>query len=1272
MITNVLDSAGGRYAFKYDSRQLLTNVSFGQWQVNFGYDSTNRLVSKTLTNTSGLYTNVNATWQFQYGTNGLLARIIDPRGNTNVTVQYDQYGRQTNQVDALGRATATRYGVPGNRQIAHVDPAGNSWVETYDRKGHILSQQDPLTNTTRYTYDEHGNRTSITEPLGWTTSFGYDDRANVVAKTNALGEVTRWSFHPFFNKATKQVTPQPPDANGWTTWTNFYAYDSSGNLTNHSDALGSLVSYTYATNGLVLSSTDANGHTTRFAHDTNGFLTACTDAAINTTTYVNNDVDWKLRETNPLGETKSYTYDFNGNLVRTRDAIGREFTRGYDENGNLLSASDGKSRLTTYAYDAANQRTNLTDRTGTNVWSYFFTSRGKLDRVTDPLGHSVTNTYDTANRLVQVTDPLGQSITNQYDANGNLVAFFDQTGQRWTKAYDRLNRVVAETDPLGDTRSTAYDVAGRIQQITSPNGYPSLHAYDGRGRLVRWTDPENYTWLYDYDGAGNITNITDALGGHYVMTYGPRNERTMERNQDNFEWHYAYDELLRLKMQTDPNGTTRTPNYDHAGRVRFVDFSTDRHDEFDYDDNDNLKVASRRAAGVTTANQFVYDPLDRVVEQDDALGQTVLYDHDPLGRVTTVTYPGGKTLTNSYDALGRLTNQVDWAGRQTTYAYDAADRLVRRLYPNGIVQTNTFDEAGRITSLTYSNFSLQPSTFGIALTYAYDRNGNKVGGGEKGTLEWPLPALTDETSRFTPASRLIDRTIHPFAPTGGEGQGEGAIRYSYDSSGNMTNAVQVVGGTNAQSWTLTYDEDNRTTSIVWATNGVTHTIQNRYDALGRRISKTQDGVTTGYVLNLSGGMERILCDLDASGNATAWYVHGPDLSYRVDATNGLTCYHADAMANILALTDGNTNLVAQYAYTPYGRVLGSTTVQPSAFGPQPFLFAGSQGVMEELPGLYFMRARYYSADAGVFLSTDPVKKIGPGWKPVAYEYAGGNPISQIDPMGETPAHLAAFLLGIQHGMIEGVFESAVEETLSVLPTVAGLDAGAAESITGASFDVLSAGQTAYKTVKYAQSVAAAGDPSRMIAAYTLGETAGGKIGGAVFGFSKFLADNVARGGQAIGNRLNQMLFQRVPSVTLNSPTAGTTPMAVLPATPNQSQAVSFSLDGNGSGGGGANGPSLSSRTVTAGSYAQSVTAATSTKAAASTSPVGTTTQVAGGTSSANSGGGAFAKVATAVNNAANSISQTVRNVVTTVGQAITSAVKSIGGFFSSLFGGGRP
>ena len=151
------------------------------------------------------------------------------------------------------------------------------------------------------------------------------------------------------------------------------------------------------------------------------------------------------------------------------------------------------------------------------------------------------------------------------------------------------------------------------------------------------------------------------------------------------------------------------------------------------------------------------------------------------------------------------------------------------------------------------------------MTYAYDRNGNKTGGGEQGTFAWPLPSLIDETSRFMAAGRITNRVDALNATNN--------FTYQHDASGNMTNAS---GG--GQSWTLTYDEDNRTTSIFWQVVPMTDKlITNRYDALGRRVSRTLDGVEARYVLDLQGSMKRILCETDAGGNITAWYVHGPDL-----------------------------------------------------------------------------------------------------------------------------------------------------------------------------------------------------------------------------------------------------------------------------------------------------------------------------------------------------------------------------------------------------------
>ena len=109
----------------------------------------------------------------------------------------------------------------------------------------------------------------------------------------------------------------------------------------------------------------------------------------------------------------------------------------------------------------------------------------------------------------------------------------------------------------------------------------------------------------------------------------------------------------------------------------------------------------------------------------------------------------------------------------------------------------------------------------------------------------------------------------------------------------------------------------------------------------------------------------------------------------------LTCFHSDMSGNIVAVTDSTGAPVAKYVYSPYGTVLASAGTATT-----PFKFSGSFGVMEDIPDIYFMRARYYSVDACRFLSTDPVKSIGPGWKPNLYYYANNNTYSYSDPKGE--------------------------------------------------------------------------------------------------------------------------------------------------------------------------------------------------------------------------------------------------------------------------------
>ena len=100
--------------------------------------------------------------------------------------------------------------------------------------------------------------------------------------------------------------------------------------------------------------------------------------------------------------------------------------------------------------------------------------------------------------------------------------------------------------------------------------------------------------------------------------------------------------------------------------------------------------------------------------------------------------------------------------------------------------------------------------------------------------------------------------------------------------------------------------------------------------------------------------------------------------------------HTDALGTPVAVTDAAQNVVERAQYEPYGRALAN-----QADGPG---YAGH--VVDAATGLVHMQQRYYDAELGRFLSTDPVTALA---APVAgfnrYAYAMNNPYKFKDPDG---------------------------------------------------------------------------------------------------------------------------------------------------------------------------------------------------------------------------------------------------------------------------------
>ena len=99
-------------------------------------------------------------------------------------------------------------------------------------------------------------------------------------------------------------------------------------------------------------------------------------------------------------------------------------------------------------------------------------------------------------------------------------------------------------------------------------------------------------------------------------------------------------------------------------------------------------------------------------------------------------------------------------------------------------------------------------------------------------------------------------------------------------------------------------------------------------------------------------------------------------------------------STVVALLNKDGELLNSYSLEPFGEIIHAAEAVKN-----PFKFIGQWGVVgfKEVPELFYMRARFYDAQHGRFLSADPLGISG-GSKNF-YAYAYNNPIHFNDPKG---------------------------------------------------------------------------------------------------------------------------------------------------------------------------------------------------------------------------------------------------------------------------------
>lgn len=780
-----------------------------------------------------------------------------------------------------------------------------------------------------------------------------------------------------------------------------FTYDGSNRITQASDSVGRVVSYQYDAAGHLVKVTDSNGKFEVYTYDSNHNMLTVQDRRGNimvTNTYdVNNRVS---KQTYADGSTNLFSYglDAAGKVVRTdvtdeRGTVTRmqfnaqgyttSVTRAYgqpeqqatiierDPVSNLmLSRTDAMGRKTSYTYDGMGNvltRTLLSGSPDAVTMTMSYTADfNRLSSITDFLGRQTTMRYDAHGNLIETQDANGNVFKRSFNGAGQLTQITNGLNKSISLEYDQYD-LARMTDPLNGVVQLYTDGVGRVRSSIDALGNRSSYDVDGLDRVTRSTDPQGQTIALEFDANNNPIVLTDPKGNLHQFIFDKRNSPTGHLDPLKQPETYAYDAKHNLIQKTDRKGQVTRYAYDALDRLISTTYADGGTVRIVYDQGNRIVLMKDSVSGDIA---FVYDQRDRVTQVSTPKGK-VSYAYDSNGRRTSMSVAGLPSLHYNYDLGGRLTGISQDAGaanngiaQSISFAYDAADRRIRTVYTNGVTRSDSYDDAGQLISITYTK--ADGSMLGDLL-YSYDKGGRRTQAA--GSLARTALPEALKTATVDAANRLT-----AFGPQ----------TLSYDANGNLLDDGHQ---------TYIWNARDQLKQIKDASGQVVASFS--YDALGRRQTKTVNGIATGYVYDGMNVLQELVgmgTDNSNLSDVRASYVSGgTDEVFAQFVGTGakakISAYLTDALGSTVRFVDAAGEKLADYTYDPYGKTAADAEVH------NPFQYTGREN---DGTGLYYYRARYYAPAYARFISSDP---IGLGGGLNEYSYVDDKPIDRLDPSG---------------------------------------------------------------------------------------------------------------------------------------------------------------------------------------------------------------------------------------------------------------------------------
>ncbi len=468
--------------------------------------------------------------------------------------------------------------------------------------------------------------------------------------------------------------------------------------------------------------------------------------------------------------------------------------------------------------------------------------------------------------------------------------------------------------------------------------------------------------------------------------------------------YYTYDSQGQLTgISTAPDSVNRVSfTYDSQGNIVGInDYVNSRFTVVTYDDKNN-------------ATTTVYDSLEE--------GKKALHEYKTIDDVYTETVDGHTySVTYSYDKDGRLTKAAYTIGNNTVSKelhYDDLDRTTAEVISAKIGETikqilNTSfaynDVMGFGTSNQVSVLQNKAEGYKNTIAYEYDANGYITKAGD-------VTYSYDEAGQLT---RVNDPQY-------------GTTVYVYDVGGNIK-YVKTYDYTTGELGTclntVTYGYNNAWKDLLTNYNGQAIT----YDGSGNPLNY-RDGMSFSWELgrqlkSLSVGGKTYsykynpdnLRTQKTDGTATTdfYWVNG-QLTYQTDGTNDIyflydnngspigfvlnetTYYYVkNLQGDIVAILDLNGNLMVEYTYDAWGKLLEISDYSGNNLGTiNPLRYRGYY--YDQETGLYYLQSRYYDPTVGRFINADDIDYLGIDRTGLSYNlfaYCMNNPVNYADHSG---------------------------------------------------------------------------------------------------------------------------------------------------------------------------------------------------------------------------------------------------------------------------------